>query len=219
MDNIDFSNMSSGAIDPERQSPQSEFDVSVDTDGTANSETITKEDIQVFLENSKIVTDTIDSFCSVMLRPDGSRADFSDKEGRKTLSDSIVANTKMLSEGKTAIEKAGTSILDKIPMEVDAKFDKEDRERFDKFFHWYKGGVITLVIISFFIGAIFVIGIYLCVTGGECKEKFETKSKELERKIADYDQKTLGQQEAIDFGEYMKKVNPKTLSNWRRKNK
>lgn len=212
MDNFDFNQQFSGAIDPERPKPQSDFKDAAE-DGK-ESDVITKKDVQAFIENSKLVTDTVDNFCAVMLTPDGHPIDFSDKEGRDKLQKSIAANTKVLNDGKTAIENAGTAVLKKIPSDVEAEFGEDDRNRFDKFFMWYKGGAITLMIISFIVGAILMVGIYANVKAGNRNDDLSARADSLEQRSKELDRKTADQQESIDFGNYMKKANPKTLKNW-----
>lgn len=213
MDKFDFNQQFTGAINPDRPSPQSDFK-SADKESN-ESEVITKKDVQAFIENSKLVTDTVDNFCAVMLTPDGHPVDFSDKEGRALLQQGIAANTRVLGEGKTAIEKAGTAVLQKIPSKVDAEFGEEDRKRLDKSFEWYKGWVITLVIVGFAVGVLLTGGIYVNVKASNRYDELSARADSLEQRSKELDRKTADQQESIDFGNYMKQMNPKTLSKWR----
>lgn len=119
----------------------------------------------------------------------------------------------MLNDGKTAIVNAGTAVLKKIPSDVEAEFGEDVRKHFNKFFMWYKGGAITLIVVSFIVGALLMVGIYANVKASNFNDELASRADSLEQRSKELDSKTADQQEAIDFGNYMKKVNPKTLKN------
>lgn len=82
--------------------------------------TITKTDLENFMthtdaitkdaenisQDSRAISDYLDSFSSLMVHPDGSLADLSDRDGRKDLNDNIKKNTEAVEVMSAKIAEA-----------------------------------------------------------------------------------------------------------------
>ena len=142
-----FSEFSSGAIEPRNQDlsdANRQEAASVDS----YPATITKTDLENFIthtdaitkdaenisQDSRAISDYLDSFSSLMVHPDGSLADLSDRGGRKDMNDNIKKNTEAVETMSAKIAEAPKKMLEAIPESVKAEFCIADRKRFDLFF-------------------------------------------------------------------------------------
>lgn len=215
-----FSEFSSGAIEPRNQelsNDNSQETVSVNSEPA----TITKTDLENFMtrtdavakdaenisQDSRTISDYLDSFSSLMVHPDGSLADLSDRGGRRDLNYNVKKNTEAVETMSSKIAEAPKKMLEAIPKSVNAEFCKADRERFDLFFKrvgsFVDWAIPCGVLAGVVIGGLVVLAVMGYSKASDYREKMETQAKE--------------QQEAIDFGNYMKENNPKTLERWRKK--
>lgn len=152
-------------------------------------------------ENAKIVTDTIESFCNVMLTPDGRPVDISDKVGRAKLQASVAANAKMLETVHQTLDGATSKIQSAIPAHVDARFSDDDRMAISSLYKDKRKYYIYLWC------GVFLAGVFslLAIIGSVMNSKKTAK-------LNDWYEE---QKEAIDFGNYLKENNPRTLRSWR----
>ncbi len=215
-----FSEFSSGAIEP-RNHDLSNVNRQEAASVDSYPATITKTDLENFMthtdaitkdaenisQDSRAISDYLDSFSCLMVHPDGSLADLSDRDGRKDLNDNIKKNTEAVETMSAKIAEAPQKMLETIPESVKAEFCIADRERFDLFFKrmgsFVDWAIPCSVVVGIVIGGFAILAAMGYSKACDYREKMEIQVKE--------------QQEAIDFGNYMKEKNPKTLERWRRK--
>lgn len=153
------------------------------------------------IERAQIITDTIESFCNVMLTPDGRPVDISDKTGRAKLQASVAANSAVLEEVKHTLAGATSKIQAAIPAHIEARFSEEDRNAISSFYKDKRKHYIYLWCGVFLAGVLFMLAIFGSVA--------------YNRKAAKLDNWYEEQKEAIDFGNFMKENNPRTLRSWK----
>lgn len=126
---------------------------------------------------------------------------------RKDLNDNIKKNTEAVKAMKATIAEAPKKMLEAIPRSVNAEFCEDNRKRFDLFFKRMGCFVDWVIPCSVVVGIVISGLVVLAATSYskacDYKEKMEAQAKE--------------RQEAIDFDNYMKENNPKTLERWREK--
>ena len=158
-------------------------------------------------QDSRAISDYLDSFSSLMVHPDGSLADLSDRGGRKDLNYNIKKNTEAVETMSVKIAETPKKMLEAIPESVKAEFCMADRERFDRLFkrmgRFVDWAIPCSVVVGIVIGGFTILAAMGYSKACDYREKMETQAKE--------------QKETIDFGNYMKEKNPKTLKIWRRK--
>ena len=117
--------------------------------------TITKTDLENFMthtdaitkdsenisQDSRAISDYLDSFSSLMVHPDGSLADLSDRDGRKDLNDNIKKNTEAVEVMSAKIAEAPQKMLEAIPESVKAEIEEKQ--------YWRKlRGDIALILLQ-----------------------------------------------------------------------
>lgn len=156
-------------------------------------------------QDSRAISDYLDSFSSLMVHPDGSLADLSDRGGRKDLNYNIKKNTEAVETMSVKIAETPKKMLEAIPESVKAEFCMADRERFDRLFkrmgRFVDWAIPCSVVVGIVIGGFTILAAMGYSKACDYREKMETQAKE--------------QKETIDFGNYMKEKNPKTLERWR----
>lgn len=153
------------------------------------------------------VSDIIDMtsvLAGIFMQPNGKLVDFSDKEGRKLLIDTAKAFKmelqKSIKEANLENKDYATMISNAIPKKIDAELVQEDRDRVDVLKRYWK----------FWIGSMFLSTLIACATFFYSGYKYSgamTLSAELEQWYVD-------NQNAVIFGNYLKKFNPKTYEYW-----
>lgn len=152
-----------------------------------------------------MLRDMIMALYNALLQANGKLVDFSDKEGRKCLLELLLLLPKklesILSKNKIDNNEFISSLEKVIPKEVKAQFDEVDRNRIDflrRYVKWITVGLFAAIIIipctSFFI----------C---GKIVGKVNARSAALE-------QWYVNNQNAVNFGNYMREYNPKTYAYW-----
>lgn len=158
---------------------------------------LTEEQELSVKDSVKKMEEVAESLQTLLLNADGTPVDFSDKVGRLYL-------VQGLKNFKCAVDKLPTCIQDQVleglPKSVALRFKDEDRVKIDFLHKWQKH--LYWIAISYFI-VINAIIFYACrlQANANAKAKQAEELVEKNRNIA-------------TFGEYMKKLNPKTWNKY-----
>lgn len=205
----------SNESNPVENAPEEQKNDQVDNTATASSmplkEATGKKREELTKEQEKdvkgCVSDLIDMtsvLAGVFMLPNGKLVDFSDKEGRRLLIDTAKAFKmelqKSIKDANLKNKDYAEMISNAIPKKIDAELVKEDRDRVDVLKRYWK----------FWIGSMFLSTLIACATffySGMKHSEAKTLSTELEQWYID-------NQNAVIFGNYLKKYNPKTYEYW-----
>lgn len=167
-------------------------------------EKLTKEEEKDVKGSVSVMVDATNMLCGVLTRPDGKLVDFSDKDGRDLLTRSILAlNTQVqiaFNNANLENKKYAEAIAKAIPKKIEAELVDEDRNRIDWLKRFWKRCLLGL-----FLGILIACGIFYF--NGKKVGETDALADELERWY-------VTNQNAINFGNYMKEYNPKTYEYW-----
>lgn len=167
-------------------------------------EELTKEQEKDMKELIYEFRDTITAIFGILMLPNGKLVDFSDREGRKQLKDSLIVfkgrMEKAFSDASLANKDYAEQIAKAIPKKIQGELVNEDRDRIDGMRRYWKAciaimfGTILISSASFFFS-------------GKKYSKANTRSEELEQWYADNN-------DAVNFGKYLKEKAPDTYEYW-----
>lgn len=167
-------------------------------------EKLTKEQEKDVKELIYEFRDTISSLFGILMLPNGKLVDFSDKDGRQQLKDSLlVFKTTMetaISNANLANKEYADQIAKAIPKKIDAELVDKDRERIDWLKRYWKYSVVSrILVILCFCGMFFAVG---------------AKFGETNQRSTDLQSWYEDNRDALDFGNYLKENNPKSYESW-----
>lgn len=167
-------------------------------------EELTKEEEMDVKSGISTILDVATMLSGIVTRPDGKLVDFSDKEGRELLRDAVLAfKTQMqnaINDACLENKEYAEAIANAIPKKIDAELVKEDRNRIDWLRRFWNRCILALLVIVLFACGTFYFN-------GKKVGEVKALSAELERWY-------VTNQNAINFGNYMKEYNLKTYEYW-----
>lgn len=168
-------------------------------------EELTKEQEKDMKELIYEFRDTITALFGILMLSNGKLVDFSDREGRKQLKDSLVVfkgrMEKAFSDASLDNQGYAEKIAKAIPKKVTAEFVEKDRKRMDWLKRYWRYLVATRIIITLcFCGMFYMLGNKF--------GKAEQRSTELQSWYAD-------NRNAMDFGNYLKENETQIYEYWR----
>lgn len=165
---------------------------------------LTKEEEKDVKESIAEIRDIATMTCGILTQPDGKLVDFSDKAGRRQLKDALLAfKTQMqnsINDSNLENKKYAEVIEKAIPKKIDAELVEEDRNRIDWLRRFWNRCILALLLIVLFACGTFYFN-------GKKVGEVNALSDELE-------QWYVTNQNAINFGNYMKEYNLKTYEYW-----
>lgn len=174
-------------------------------------EELTKEQEKDVKELISGLSDMVTSLFGILMLPNGKLVDFSDKEGRKQLRDTVlVFKTKIedaINDATLANKGYAEAIGKAIPKKVDAEMVEEDRNRIDwlrRFWKWCIMSIFAVVLIS---GATFY---FSGKKMGSANEK-EAFADDL---MVSAKQWYEDNNSAMNFGKYLKEHEPTIYKHW-----
>lgn len=194
MDNITLDNVASGAIDLEQLKKEQEKAI------TADASTI-KESAAMLKQCADTTSDIIQAFCDILLTPDGQIKDISDKEGRNSLRQELMAVNKNIEVACKAMKDLPSRLQKARPSSVAAKLDDDDRKLLEQYVSVSRTRRIIDLVLGAIIGILFIVATYKNVVADNRKAQLEQWRSE--------------QQDAIDFGRFMVEHAPKAYRYWK----
>lgn len=200
MDKVDFNNSNPlGNLKADGVNPFSKDKSQAPSKGESNA---IKEDVKALSEstktvqkNARFISDIAYNIAGAFLNTDGSPRDFSDKVGRAKLTKKVDSLLLRLTEVDKSLTDAIVRIAKLIPKDVEAKFSKEDDKRIDQFLRIHYVGLVIAALLGIGLGVLIAVN--------------KIKSNSLEERSEVVEAQYQEQRDAIEFGKYLIRHNPK----------